>query len=312
MSFRFRMLALTSTLIGLLVAVLSASPASSASTPAVSPAIVTPALTAPSTPVRSTTVPSSVNLADYALVSRAELPNSIDNLGGLSTCTSGSGDVLAEEASAVAYDPNGNSGAGSLFVLGDGGACVVQVALDGTYIDSMPLATGSSPQGTAFYDTEGITYVGQDGGKPELVFTEERYRQLDEFDYTPGTTPLSLADVNTVKLGTTIGNIGLEGVSYDPAISNASGCTVAASPDCQGFIVAKEKQPKSIFQTNVDWGTEGSADGTATNGGAAGDGGLSVISATPTKRRICSTRRQRQPCPERASTTTPTSSRSRT
>ena len=153
---------------------------------------------------------------------------------------------------------------------------MVQIGLDGTLIDSMTLASGNSPQGTAFFDTEGIAYVGQDGGKPQLVMTEERYRQLDEFDYTPGTT-LTLADATAVKLGTTIGNIGLEGVTSDPATSNASGCatqTVGAVTGnfCQGFIVVKEKQPEDIFQTNVDWGSRGSqstdpAQGTATNGG---------------------------------------------
>src|SRR5262249_36567582 len=86
---------------------------------------------------------------------------------------------------------------------------------------------------------------------------------------------LNLTNVKTVKLGTTIGNIGLEGLSYDPASSNAPGCS--SSSDCQGFIVAKEQMPKSIFQTNVDWGTIGDANGTATNGGAADDGGLSAL-----------------------------------
>ena len=235
-----------------------------------------PAGSALAAPTPSTTPVTSVDLANYGLVARLPLPSSLNPLGGDKSCTSGSGDVLADEASAVAYDPNGNAGAGSLFVLGDGGACVVQIGLNGTLIDSMTLASGNSPQGTAFFDTEGIAYVGQDGGKPQLVITEERYRQLDEFDYTPGTT-LTLADATAVKLGTTIGNIGLEGVTSDPATSNASGCAAqtvggVTANFCQGFIVVKEKQPEDIFQTNVDWGSRGSqstdpAQGTATNGG---------------------------------------------
>src|SRR5262249_29373934 len=52
---------------------------------------------------------------------------------------------------------------------------------------------------------------------------------------------------HTVKLGTTIGNIGLEGVTNDPT----SG----------GFVVVKEIDPSSIFQTDIDWEA-----GTATNG----------------------------------------------
>src|ERR1700753_3708522 len=116
--------------------------------------------------VPSTTSVTSVNLADYGLVARYTLPSALHPLGGDTSCTSGSGDVLGDEASAVAYDPNGDGGSGSLFILGDGGACVVQTTLTGTYIDSMTLATGNSAQGTAFYDTEGIKYVGTHAGGP--------------------------------------------------------------------------------------------------------------------------------------------------
>lgn len=225
----------------------------------------------------STTPVTSVNLADYGLVGRYVLPSSEHPLGGNTACTSDAGDVLADEASAVAYDPNGNGGVGSLFVLGDGGSCLVQTTLNGTYIDSMTLANGNSAQKNAFYDTEGVTYVGQDGTKPQLVMTEERYRNLDEFDYTPNTT-LTLGDAQAVKLGTTIGNIGLEGVTYDPATSNGTNCSAQTVGSvtgnfCQGFIVVKEQEPEDIFQTNVDWGSRGAEStdqptGTATNGGA--------------------------------------------
>src|SRR6201999_822633 len=109
--------------------------------------------------------------------------------------------LLAQEASAVTYDWDTDT----LFVVGDGGTSVVQVSKTATLIDSMTLAPGSSPQGTEFYDTEGVSYVG--GGK--FVITEERYRQVDLFTYAAGTT-LTRAAVQTVKLGTTIGNIGLE------------------------------------------------------------------------------------------------------
>src|SRR5262249_46312256 len=54
----------------------------------------------------------------------------------------------------------------------------------------------------------------------------------------------------------TIGNIGIEGIGYDPM-------TTTTTP---GFIVVKEKQPESIFQTNIDF-----PNGTATNGGPLED-----------------------------------------
>ena len=112
--------------------------------------------------------------------------------------------------------------------------------------------------------------------------TEERYRQLDEFDYAAGTT-LTLAGAQAVKLGTTIGNIGLEGVAYDPA---TSGTERLLEPDrgyvtanfCQGFVVVKEKQPEDIFQTNarlgLSWIAEhGSGDRHGDNGGPGANEG---------------------------------------
>ena len=62
-------------------------------------------------------------------------------------------------------------------MVGDGGTSVVQVTKTGALIDSMTLAPGSSPQGTEFYDTEGVSYVG--GGK--FVLNEERDRQANLF-----------------------------------------------------------------------------------------------------------------------------------
>ena len=71
----------------------------------------------------------SVNLADYGLVGATPCLVRRTHWAANTSCTGGSGDVLADEASAVAYDPSGAGGTGSLFVLGDGGACVVQTTL---------------------------------------------------------------------------------------------------------------------------------------------------------------------------------------
>jgi VCBS repeat-containing protein len=175
---------------------------------------------------------TSVDLSAYTRVGRFDLPEPTRTTPPDSTS------LLAQEASSVTYDWDTDS----LFVVGDGGTSVVQVSKTGQLINSMTLAPGSSPQGTTFYDTEGITYVGS--GK--FVMTEERDRQLVEFTYVAGAT-LNRADALTVKLGTTIGNIGLEGVTWDPSTGE--------------FIVVKEKDPRSIFLTGVDF-----AAGTATNG----------------------------------------------
>src|SRR5262249_26102386 len=55
-----------------------------------------------------------------------------------------------------------------------------------------------------------------------------------------------------VKLGTTIGNIGIEGLSWDPQTN--------------GFIFVKEKTPKGIFASTVDFNA-----GTASNGSPSTD-----------------------------------------
>ncbi|HEX4680745.1 MAG TPA: SdiA-regulated domain-containing protein, partial [Gaiellaceae bacterium] len=186
---------------------------------------------------------TGVDLSKYVRVGRFDLPEP-------SRTPAPANSLLAQEASSVTYDWDTDT----LFVVGDGGTSVVQVTKTGQLINSMTLAPGSSPQGTEFYDTEGITYVG--GG--QFVMTEERDRQVVRFTYIAGGT-LTRAAAQTVKLGTTVGNIGLEGVANDPLTG--------------GFILVKEKQPQSIFQTGIDW-----AAGTATNGSPTTDESVDLFS----------------------------------
>jgi uncharacterized protein YjiK len=152
----------------------------------------------------------------------------------LQFATSGT-NLLNAEASGVTYDKDTDS----LFVVGDGGTSVVQVSkVDGHVIDSMVLNAGD------FQDTEGITYAGN--GK--FVLVEERLRQVNLFTYVPNGT-LSRADVQSVKLGTTVANVGIEGITFDPATS--------------GYIAVRQSQPTSIFQAAINFAA-GSA--TAPNG----------------------------------------------
>jgi len=175
--------------------------------------------------------PTAVDLSTYVRVGRYDLPEPTRTPAPPNS-------LLAQEASAITY----NWDTDTLFVVGDGGTSVVQVSKMGQLIDSMTLGPGSSPQGTDFYDTEGVSYVGNG----QFVLVEERYRQADSFTYVAGST-LQRSGAQTVKLGTTIGNIGLEGVSWDPSTS--------------GFVFVKEKDPESVFQTTIDFNA-----GTASNG----------------------------------------------
>lgn len=180
-------------------------------------------------PVALSAAPTSVDLSTYVQVGRFALPTNAVPVAG---------SLLAQEVSAITFNRDTNS----LFVVGDGTTSVVQVTKTGQLIDSMTLARGAQPQGGAFYDSEGLAYVG--GGR--FVFVEERFRQLRQFTYAAGTT-LGLGDVQTVDLGTNVGNIGIEGLSFDPSTN--------------GFIAVKQEGPQGIFQTQADF-----AAGTATNG----------------------------------------------
>ena len=196
------------------------------------------------TPTLSFTDPQSTyDLANYTQSGRYRLPVGTGS------------NLLAEEASGVTF----NKDTGTLFVVGDGGTAVVQVSKTGALIDSMTLAADvTKPQGTYFYDPEGIAYLG--GGKFALV--EERSRQVNEFTYVPNTT-LGGAGVRMVKIGTTIGNIGIEGLSFDPLTG--------------GFVAVKESGPSGVFQTGINFGA-----GTATNGSPTLENATNLFTPTLT------------------------------
>jgi uncharacterized protein YjiK len=185
---------------------------------------------------------TGVDLSTYVLVGRYDLPEP-------TRTTPPANSVLAQEVSAVTYNWDTNT----LFVVGDGGTSIVQITKTGQLIDSMTLAPGGSPQGTEFYDPEGLTYVG-DG---KFVMAEERDRQAVRFTYAAGTT-LTRGAAQTVDLGTFVPNIGIEGMTYDPLTG--------------GFIGVKEIDPMGIFQTGIDFDA-----GTATNGSPTAENAVNLF-----------------------------------
>ena len=175
-----------------------------------------------------------MDLSTYVRIGRYDLPEPTRTAAPANS-------VLAQEVSAVTY----NWDTDSLFVVGDGGTSIVQISKTGQLINSMTLATGSSPQGTEFYDPEGLAYIGNG----QFVMTEERDRTAVKFTYTADTT-LTRADAQTAHLGTNVGNIGLEGLTYDPLTG--------------GFIFVKETSPEGVFQTTIDFATDTASNGSAT------------------------------------------------
>jgi uncharacterized protein YjiK len=130
--------------------------------------------------------------------------------------------VLGLEASAVTYNPDRNS----LFVLGDEGLAVLEVDFAGNTLSSMAL--------TGFADTEALTYIG--GG--QFVIGEERLQDVYRFTYAPGTS-ITRSAMPTISIGANIGNIGLEGMSFDPRDGS--------------FITVKEKTPQLVQRHMLDF-----------------------------------------------------------
>lgn len=130
--------------------------------------------------------------------------------------------ITAAEASAVTYNWNTDT----LFVLGDEGEYVVEVSKTGQQLSVMSLS--------GFDDTEGLTYIGDN----RFVLVEERLRDATVFEYVAGGSA-SRSSLQSADLGTTIGNIGLEGISFDPRDGS--------------FITVKEAAPQQVNRNVIDF-----------------------------------------------------------
>jgi uncharacterized protein YjiK len=180
-----------------------------------------------------------VDLSTYVRVGRYDLPEP-------TRTTAPAGNLLGQEASGVAY----NWDTDTLFIIGDGGRSITEISKSGELVSTMTLAAGDSPQGTAFYDPEGITYVGNG----QFVFTEERDRNAVLISYEADAVK-GRDDAQIANLGRFVNNIGLEGLSYDPLTG--------------GFIFVKESGPIGVFQTSIDFETNTASNGSATTENSA-------------------------------------------
>ncbi|GFE84255.1 SdiA-regulated [Steroidobacter agaridevorans] len=140
----------------------------------------------------------------------------------------------ASEASAVTW----NWDSDSLFVVGDEGDAIVEVDRNGTLLSSMSLS--------GFDDTEGVTYIG--GGR--FVVVEERLQDAYVLTYTAGGA-VARSSLASASLGVTVGNVGLEGISYDPSTGQ--------------YIVVKETTPQQVNAATLSFGagTSGTANVTS-------------------------------------------------
>lgn len=132
------------------------------------------------------------------------------------------------EASAIAYSWDSDS----LYVIGDEGGDITQYSKTGQIINSMRMiGPGEKP------DTEAITYLG--GGK--FLVGDERSQTGSVYSYSPGST--GVRPSSSYTFGSATGNIGLEGLAYDPMTQSVWG--------------VKETGPQSIYRMGstsaVDW-----------------------------------------------------------
>lgn len=128
------------------------------------------------------------------------------------------------EVSAVTWNWDDNS----LYVLDDEGRGLSRVSLQGALISSMKLS--------GFDDTEGLAYIGNG----QFVLTEERLQSAYLFKYAAGDTRVRAA-LPVVTLGPKVGNVGLEGISYDRGTGH--------------FIVVKEKEPLTVIRAELHFDT---------------------------------------------------------
>ena len=134
--------------------------------------------------------------------------------------------IPASEASAVTY----NWDTDTLFVLGDEGDALVEVSKTGAQLSVMTL--------TGFDDTEGVTYTGNG----QFVLTEERLQDAYQMTYVGGGS-VDRSALLTSDLGPTVGNIGVEGISYDPLSGD--------------FVYVKERLQQEVNHAQIVFGAAG-------------------------------------------------------
>lgn len=148
---------------------------------------------------------AGLDLGRYSLSSTFALPTS-----------------TASESSAITW----NWDSDTLFVLGDEGDHITELSRSGQVLGSMALS--------GFNDTEALTYTGNG----RFVIGEERLQDVYQLSYQAGAT-VARGSLKTVSLGPTVGNVGLEGISYDR--SNGQ------------FVTVKEKSPQAVQFGSIDF-----------------------------------------------------------
>ncbi|TDP72414.1 SdiA-regulated domain-containing protein [Roseateles toxinivorans] len=189
-----------------------------------------------------TSAQTSINLANYKLSGNYTL----DTLGDMGL-----------EASAVTYARD----RGTLFFVGDEGLGVVEISRTGQTLGSMRFSNW--PTASTNHDAEGLTYLGNG----QLVVAEERLQDAYRFQYVAGGS-VALRDADFVSIAGTVGNIGTEGISYDPR--NGS------------FVSVKQDNPQAVLAGGLTFAKAGGVSAMAALFNADAKLGLNSLSDVQT------------------------------
>lgn len=161
---------------------------------------------------------ASIRLEGYQLAGNYKL----DALGGLGL-----------EASAVTYARD----RGSLFFVGDEGLGVVEISRTGQTLSTMRFSAW--PSASSHHDAEGLAYLGQG----QLVVVEERLQDAYRFGYVAGGS-VDLVNAPSVSFGGNAGNLGTEGISYDPRHGGS-------------FVTVKQDNPQAVLAGGLSFAVGG-------------------------------------------------------
>lgn len=187
---------------------------------------------------------TSINLSSYAVTGNYTL----DALG-----------EMGLEASAITYAQDRNS----LFFVGDEGLGVVEISLTGETLGSMAFNWNGTDDSDDHNDAEGLTYLGNG----QLVVIQERLQDAYQFTYSNGGTA-TLADSYVSISNTYVGNVGLEGISYDERDGS--------------FVVVKQDNPQSLLAGSLSFASTGGVSGMTTLFSGASLFGLNSLSDVQT------------------------------
>jgi len=150
------------------------------------------------------------SLSNYTVQSTYGLDISVGGVSGL-------------EGSAITYAAD----RGTLFFVGDEGKGVIEISRTGVSLGSMAFSGWGGKTTKDGNDAEGLAYLGNG----VLVAAEERLQNAYRFNYVSGSS-IDLGIVPYASVGPTIGNVGIEGISYDSRNGN--------------FVTAKQDNPATL------------------------------------------------------------------